>query len=324
MLAFKSALALTVIAQLLFIGSSSAHIGKGVHKRNNHHHHHNKRDRLEPSRVRRQVTQAAPTNEASGATSTVAAYECSPYSLPGFDTLLKNYPTIWKTASIVPGDTAAKKTWSKIQKSGIIPTDVKQKGTGGLGNFNGIKYNQNKDPDCWWTQTNCVTPKHKGIPDDIFQCAEPETWGLTFDDGPNCSHNAFYDFLQSQNQKASLFYIGSNVMDWPLEAERGIVDGHHVCVHTWSHQYMTQLTDEEVFAELYYTAKAIKDVAGVSPRCCELYFCCGWDLMKLTFTSDQGDHLMATSMIEFEESLPVLACPQTSGLKTQTIGKFNH
>ena len=28
--------------------------------------------------------------------------------------------------------------------------------------------------------------------------------GYGFDDGPNCSHNAFYDFLASQNQKASM------------------------------------------------------------------------------------------------------------------------
>jgi hypothetical protein len=29
------------------------------------------------------------------------------------------------------------------------------------------------------------------------------TLGYGFDDGPNCSHNAFYDYLTSQNQKAS-------------------------------------------------------------------------------------------------------------------------
>ena len=64
-----------------------------------------------------------------------------------------------------------------------------------------------------------------------------------------------------------MFYIGSNVLDWPLEAQRGIVDGHHICVHTWSHQYMTAFPDEQVFAELYYTAKVIKDVVGVTPTC---------------------------------------------------------
>lgn len=85
------------------------------------------------------------------------------------------------------------------------------------------------------------------------------------DDGPNCTHNAFYDFLQQNNQKASLFYIGSNTIDWPLQAQRGLTDGHFINVHTWSHQYMTALNSSQAFAELYYTIKAIKDVVGVTP-----------------------------------------------------------
>jgi hypothetical protein len=52
-----------------------------------------------------------------------------------------------------------------------------------------------------------------------------------------------------------MFYIGSNVLDWPLEAQRGIADGHEICARecssffgnlfhsdlivtdTWSHRY---------------------------------------------------------------------------------------
>jgi len=64
-----------------------------------------------------------------------------------------------------------------------------------------------------------------------------------------------------------MFYIGSNVMDWPLEAQRALADGHEICVHTWSHRYMTSLTNEEVFAEFYYTMQAIKFVVGVTPTC---------------------------------------------------------
>ena len=64
-----------------------------------------------------------------------------------------------------------------------------------------------------------------------------------------------------------MFYIGSNVLDWPYQAQRGIVDGHDICVHTWSHHYTTTLTNEQVFAELYYTAKAIKQVVGITPTC---------------------------------------------------------
>ena len=31
-----------------------------------------------------------------------------------------------------------------------------------------------------------------------------------------------------------MFFIGSNVMDWPLEAQRALGDGHEVCVHSKS------------------------------------------------------------------------------------------
>ena len=26
-----------------------------------------------------------------------------------------------------------------------------------------------------------------------------------------------------------MFYIGSNVLDWPLEAQRALADGHEIC-----------------------------------------------------------------------------------------------
>jgi len=64
-----------------------------------------------------------------------------------------------------------------------------------------------------------------------------------------------------------MFYIGSNVMDWPLEGQRALADGHHICVHTWSHRYMTAFQSEDAFAELWYTMNAIKLVIGVTPTC---------------------------------------------------------
>jgi hypothetical protein len=92
------------------------------------------------------------------------------------------------------------------------------------------------DPDCWWTYRQCTTPKNPLIPADITTIPEPLSYGIGFDDGPNCSHNAFYQYLQDQKVKATMFYIGSNVMDWPLQAKRGLDDGHELAVHTWSHQ----------------------------------------------------------------------------------------
>ncbi|WFC96387.1 hypothetical protein MBRA1_003044 [Malassezia brasiliensis] len=180
------------------------------------------------------------------------------------------FPKADKIASIQHGDSEAQQVWQDIQNSNIIPSDVQVKQDNTDGEHYGVEdssYNSDSDPDCWWTASGCKKPKHSNIPQDLYQCPEPNTWGLTFDDGPNCSHNAFYDFLLQNNLKATMFYIGSNVVNWPLQAQRGIVDGHDICLHTWSHRYMTTLSNEQVFAELYYTAKAIKIATGVTPTC---------------------------------------------------------
>ena len=67
--------------------------------------------------------------------------------------------------------------------------------------------------------------------------------------------------------RASLMYIGTNVKLHPFHAQRGLADGHDICVHTWSHRYTTTMTNDQVFAELFYTMRAIKSVIGVTPRC---------------------------------------------------------
>jgi hypothetical protein len=63
----------------------------------------------------------------------------------------------------------------------------------------------------------------------VASIPEPKSMGYGFDDGPNCTHDTFYNYLSSQSQKATMFYIGSSVLDWPLEAQRAIADGHEIC-----------------------------------------------------------------------------------------------
>ncbi|CAM0138533.1 hypothetical protein VKS41_007149 [Umbelopsis sp. WA50703] len=190
--------------------------------------------------------------------------ECTSYSVPGLTIDNTQWPTIWDTATTNGMNTSAEFTalWNSIDWANAPNITVRTQTNGAL-DFTG--YDENTDPDCWWSASTCTIPKLAGVNADIYKCNEPETWGLTYDDGPNCSHNAFYDFLQQQQLTASMFYIGSNVLDWPAGAMRGLRDGHHINVHTWSHQLMTTLTNQEVLAELYYTQKAIKTVVGVTP-----------------------------------------------------------
>jgi hypothetical protein len=176
--------------------------------------------------------------------------ECTPYYYAPTAVQLYNFPPIWQPAVLLANDSAGQAKWGSIQAS-IPNITVKGTITGNFSNFTPT-YNPS-DPDCWWTFNKCVTPKLAGLTPDISAIPEPLALGFGFDDGPNCSHNAFYDYLSQQKQKASklssiiphicrsalpdylscslaMFYIGSNVIDWPLEAQRGLADGHQICV----------------------------------------------------------------------------------------------
>ncbi|CAA7264451.1 unnamed protein product [Cyclocybe aegerita] len=190
--------------------------------------------------------------------------ECEAYRYQPVADALASFPSIWQQASILPGDTNAATKWAAIQPN--VP-DIAPKGTP-QGDFSGMSYGSD-DPDCWWTVSKCTNPKVDNVPADVSVMPEPRTLGYGFDDGPNCSHNAFYDYLAQQNQKATMFFIGSNVMDWPLEAARAVNDGHEVCIHSWSHNYMTALQSEDAFAELYYSVslEAVRLATGATPTC---------------------------------------------------------
>lgn len=138
-------------------------------------------------------------------------------------------------------------------------------------------YDANTDPYCWWSDTNCVNPKVDYLPPDIYNCPNPGDWGLTYDDGPLNPANPpapdqwaepnLYNFLAASNQKATLFYIGSNVLTFPQAAQRALADGLTICVHTWSHPPMTTMTNDQAVAQFYWTLRAIKEVIGITPKC---------------------------------------------------------
>jgi len=204
-------------------------------------------------------------SEADEASITNGTEECQVYGYQPVTDALDGFPTIWEPATIVSTDTDALNTWANISQ--FVPTNIQPQGTiFGVWNTTPL-YDTATDPDCWWTKTECTTPKISGVPDDVATVPEPMTMGYGFDDGPNCSHNIFYDYLAEQNQKATMFFIGSNVLDWPYEAMRALDEGHEICAHTWSHHYMTGFTSEDAFAELYYSVKAIKLVLGVTVTC---------------------------------------------------------
>ncbi|KAF9067063.1 hypothetical protein BDP27DRAFT_1538724 [Rhodocollybia butyracea] len=225
--------------------------------------------RLSFTDVRVQSAALDRSSEAAEAAITNPREECTPYGYAPVYTQLNKFPEVWEAASILPNDQAARAKWNSI--SGSIPTNIPVKSLYPFWSTNFLYltlfFTITVSTYCWWTYDLCTTPKLAGLAPDITAAPEPLTLGYGFDDGPNCSHNIFYDYLESQNQKATFYFIGSNVADWPLEAQRALVDGHEICAHTWSHPYMTTFTSEDAFAELWYSMQMIKLVVGVTPTC---------------------------------------------------------
>ncbi|KAI8373822.1 hypothetical protein BD560DRAFT_88903 [Blakeslea trispora] len=114
------------------------------------------------------------------------------------------------------------------------------------------------DNFCDWAKSGCLGTSIGACPKGM--------WGLTFDDGPSDVSPILYDFLKSTNQKATLFMIGSNVIKYPQTVKRAFDEGHEIAIHTWTHSYMTILSNEQIVAELKWTELAIKEIIGVSPR----------------------------------------------------------
>jgi len=112
---------------------------------------------------------------------------------------------------------------------------------------------------CWWTCGGCVAPE------DITECNKPNHWGLTFDDGPGYYTSNLLQYLDQVQLKATFFVVGSRVVTFPHTLQTEYAGGHQIAVHTWSHRALTNLTNEEVIAELGWTKKVIKDVLGVTP-----------------------------------------------------------
>jgi len=62
-----------------------------------------------------------------------------------------------------------------------------------------------------------------------------------------------------------MFVVGSRVLSRPTLLQYEYILGHQIGVHTWSHPTLTNLTNEEIIAELGWSKKIIRDVLGVTP-----------------------------------------------------------
>ncbi|MCF7732430.1 MAG: polysaccharide deacetylase family protein [Akkermansiaceae bacterium] len=91
----------------------------------------------------------------------------------------------------------------------------------------------------------------------------PKYVAMTFDDGPHPDRTPrLLDILAARNIRATFFVVGTNAEKYPKILRRMINEGHEIGNHTLSHARLTDLTDDEVIAEIDGCRAAV--VAGAT------------------------------------------------------------
>jgi peptidoglycan/xylan/chitin deacetylase (PgdA/CDA1 family) len=90
---------------------------------------------------------------------------------------------------------------------------------------------------------------------------------ITFDDGPVVPNTPrLLDMLAARGIKATFFTVGTNVARNPNIVRRIVSDGHELANHTWTHPYLSRLSDAAVRSELQRSHDAMTSITGVAPR----------------------------------------------------------
>ena len=72
------------------------------------------------------------------------------------------------------------------------------------------------------------------------------------DDGPSPFTPLVLKALADRGLKATFFVIGSNILTNPQILYDAFTAGHSIGIHTWSHKYLTTLTNDQIVAEVVW------------------------------------------------------------------------
>jgi peptidoglycan/xylan/chitin deacetylase (PgdA/CDA1 family) len=89
---------------------------------------------------------------------------------------------------------------------------------------------------------------------------------LTFDDGPNPPYTSrILDVLERYEVPATFFCVGMNVLAHPEEIVRIREQGHTLGNHTWSHPFLTDLSQAQLTEQIDRTGESIAMAGGSAP-----------------------------------------------------------
>lgn len=97
-------------------------------------------------------------------------------------------------------------------------------------------------------------------------CAVAKCVALTFDGGPSEPTPKLLDILKEKKVHATFFLQGKGHTDtYPGTVLRMAKEGHEVANHTWSHKVLTELSAEEIEAEIKPVQDDVRRITGRAP-----------------------------------------------------------
>ncbi len=124
---------------------------------------------------------------------------------------------------------------------------------------------------------------------------ETDKVAITIDDGGSEAVNLrALDYLRELGVSATLFPTGQNVEAYPESWKRAVQEGHELGNHTYSHPFLSNLSEERVREELSGWQEAVDNVLG------EAYH-------TLFFRPPYGDGFLAGQDYQRERLQPIVA-----------------
>ncbi|KAJ4296711.1 hypothetical protein N0V90_006759 [Kalmusia sp. IMI 367209] len=108
----------------------------------------------------------------------------------------------------------------------------------------------------------------------LYSCTEPGTVAITYDDGPYIYTDYILDLFEKYSMKATFFITGINngkgaiddaSTQWPAVISKMYAAGHQVASHTWSHQDLSAITQEQRINQMVHNEMAIRNIIQKFP-----------------------------------------------------------
>ncbi|MBA3745635.1 MAG: polysaccharide deacetylase family protein [Sporichthya sp.] len=99
-----------------------------------------------------------------------------------------------------------------------------------------------------------------------IDCRVTKCVAITFDDGPGLSIDKLLTALDDAGARATFFVLGDVSAARPASLKRIAAAGHEIGSHTWDHEALPTLTDEQIRSELTRSADVIEKITGARPE----------------------------------------------------------